>query len=184
MIFCFFIFIILFKRKLTLDEDFRTLDLLTESREQNKCLRLQVETLRQKLGDVQGDIKVLRTSNNLNTEQNGSQFAPAIHEREEMIEQLEKLNVKCTQLKQDLKTLLDEKLELETERDAFKCKAHRLNHELSKSLNAKQHVDLDGLINENRYLQERIEQLTEEKELARQSLLKYKVSILIIIKYF
>lgn len=161
-------------RKLTLDDDFRTMDLLTEAREQNKCLRLQVETLRQKLGDVQGDIKVLRTSNHLNIDNNESQFAPAIHEREQLIEQLENLNIKYTQLKQDIKTLVDEKLELETERDAFKCKAHRLNHELSKALNATQPVDLDSLINENRYLQERIEQLIEEKELARQSLSKYK----------
>lgn len=36
------------------------------------------------------------------------------------------------------------------ERDAFKCKAHRLNHELSKALNATKPVDLDALINENR----------------------------------
>ncbi|KAK0182599.1 hypothetical protein PV327_000720 [Microctonus hyperodae] len=162
-------------RMYSLDEDFRTMDLLTEVREQNKCLRLQVETLRQKLGDAQGDIKVLRTSNNTNMELIGpQQLAPAAHAREEMIEQLEKLNVKCTQLQNDLKNLIDEKHELETERDAFKCKAHRLNHELSKALKATQPVDLDALVNENRYLQERIQQLLEEKELARQSLSKYK----------
>lgn len=78
-----------------MDEDFRTMDLLAEIREQNKCLRLQVETLRQKLRDAQGDIKVLRTSSNhSNLEPSNSQLAPAIHEKEEMIEQLEKLNVK------------------------------------------------------------------------------------------
>lgn len=76
-----------------------------------------------------------------------------------------------------MKNLIDEKHELETERDAFKCKAHRLNHELSKALKATQPVDLDALVNENRYLQERIQQLLEEKELARQSLSKYKVNI-------
>lgn len=46
--------------------------------------------------------------------------------------------------------VLDEKHELEIERDAFKCKAHRLNHELSKALSASKPVDLDALINENR----------------------------------
>lgn len=55
-----------------------------------------------------------------------------------------------TQAKTDLQMVLDEKHELEMERDAFKCKAHRLNHELSKALNASKPVDLDALINENR----------------------------------
>lgn len=77
------------------DSDFRTLDLLAESREQNKCLRLQVEMLRQKLGDVQGDIKILRTNNNRSSkEQQETQYTSAIHQKEEMIEQLEKLNIK------------------------------------------------------------------------------------------
>ncbi|XP_018366716.1 PREDICTED: coiled-coil domain-containing protein 149 isoform X1 [Trachymyrmex cornetzi] len=157
------------------NDDFRTLDLLTEAREQNKCLRLQVETLRQKLTDAEGDIKVLRTNNNrIPIEQQETQLAPAMHQREEMIEQLEKLNLKCSQLQTDLQTVLDEKHELKMEMDAFKCKAHRLNHELSKALNATKPVDLDALINENRYLQERLQQLLEEKELTRQSLSKYK----------
>ncbi|KAH0946183.1 hypothetical protein HN011_007888 [Eciton burchellii] len=162
----------------SLEDDFRTLDLLTEAQEQNKCLRLQVETLRQRLIDAEGDIKVLRINNNHNNrisvDQQDAQLAPAIHQREEMIEQLEKLNLKCSQLQTDLQTVLDEKHELEMERDAFKCKAHRLNHELSKALSASKPVDLDALINENRYLQERLQQLLEEKELTRQSLSKYK----------
>ncbi|XP_014468442.1 PREDICTED: coiled-coil domain-containing protein 149 [Dinoponera quadriceps] len=158
-----------------LDDDFRTLDLLMETREQNKCLRLQVETLRQKLGDAEGDIKALRMNNNrLSVDQQDAPLAPSMHQREEMIEQLEKLNLKCSQLQTDLQTVLDEKHELEMERDAFKCKAHRLNHELSKALNASKPVDLDALINENRYLQERLQQLLEEKELTCQSLSKYK----------
>lgn len=156
------------------DPDSRAIELLAEVREQNKCLRLQVQTLRQKLGDAQGDIKVLRTNPRCGIEQPETQLAPAAHQREEMIEQLEKLNIKCAQLQTDLQTLLDEKHELEVERDAFKCKSHRLNHELSKALNASKPVDLDSLINENRYLQERLQQLLEERELAQQSLAKYK----------
>lgn len=154
--------------------DFTTVDLLAEAKEQNKCLKLQVATLKQKLADAQRDIKVLRSNNRMAVEQQDTQCAPAVHQREEMIEQLERLNVKCSQLQSDLQTVLDEKHELEIERDAFKCKAHRLNHELSKALNASKPVDLDALINENRYLQERLQQLLEEKELARQSLSKYK----------
>lgn len=73
------------------------MDLLTEAREQNKCLRLQVETLRQKLADAEGDIKVLRINNNrMPVEQQETQLAPAMHQREEMIEQLEKLNLKVS----------------------------------------------------------------------------------------
>lgn len=74
------------------------MDLLTEAREQNKCLRLQVETLRQKLADAEGDIKVLRitNSNRTSVQQQDAQLAPAMHQREEMIEQLEKLNLKVS----------------------------------------------------------------------------------------
>lgn len=51
--------------------------------------------LRQKLGDVQGDIKLLRTNNNRSCkEQQETQYTSAIHQKEEMIEQLEKLNIK------------------------------------------------------------------------------------------
>lgn len=86
-----------FCRCYSLEDDFRTLDLLTEAREQNKCLRLQVETLRQKLADAEGDIKVLRTNNNrIPVEQQETQLAPVMHQREEMIEQLEKLNLKVS----------------------------------------------------------------------------------------
>ncbi|XP_076239169.1 coiled-coil domain-containing protein 149-like [Calliopsis andreniformis] len=158
-----------------LNDHLKTLDLLTETREQNKCLKLQVETLRQKLRDIQRDAAVLCTNDKeIRKGPRDAWSTPAVHQREEMIEQLEKLNIKCTQLQTDLQTVLDEKHELEMERDAFKCKAHRLNHELSKALNASKPVDLDALINENRYLQERLQQLLEEKELARQSLSKYK----------
>lgn len=65
-----------------------------ETQEENKCLRLQVETLRQKFIDSQADIKVLRSNNRVFSEQKESQLAPDAHQREEMIEQLEKLNIK------------------------------------------------------------------------------------------
>lgn len=70
---------------------------MTEAREQNKCLRLQVETLRQKLADAEADIKALRTnSNRTMVEQQDAQLAPVMHQREEMIEQLEELNLKVS----------------------------------------------------------------------------------------
>lgn len=86
-----------FCRCYSLGDNFSTLDLLAETREQNKCLRLQVETLRQKLIDAESDIKVLRVNNNrVPIEQQEIQLAPAMHQREEMIEQLEKLNLKVS----------------------------------------------------------------------------------------
>ena len=132
-----------------LEEDTKLMDLLIEAREQNKCLRLQVDTLRQKLKESQDDIKALRSKKTQDV-MPINEVTPALHQREEMIQQLECLNVKYTQLKSDLQAVLDEKLELETERDAFKCKAHRLNYELSKALNATKPVDVDALVNENR----------------------------------
>lgn len=80
-----------------MNDDFRTSDLLAEAAEQNKCLRLQVEMLRQKLSDAEGDIKALRKNNNhISIEQQDAQLAPTMHQREEMIEQLEKLNLKVS----------------------------------------------------------------------------------------
>ncbi|XP_011500168.1 PREDICTED: coiled-coil domain-containing protein 149 [Ceratosolen solmsi marchali] len=148
----------------SVEEDTKLMDLLIESREQNKCLRLQVDTLRHKLKEAEEDIKALRSKR---TED------PKLIAKE-LIEQLEKLNVKCVQLKLDLQAVLDEKQELEVEKDVFKCKAHRLNHELSMALSAPKPVDVDALIIENRYLQERLQQLLEEKELVQQSVQKYK----------
>jgi ElaB/YqjD/DUF883 family membrane-anchored ribosome-binding protein len=59
----------------------------------------------------------------------------------------------CTQLGTDLQAVLDEKEELVTERDAYKCKVHRLNHELNALLKGdkKRLVDIDALVMENRY---------------------------------
>jgi type I site-specific restriction endonuclease len=132
-----------------LEEDTKIMDLLIESREQNKCLRLQVDTLRHKLKEAEEDIKALRSKRSEDPKDLVKDM-PELHQREELIEQLEKLNVKCTQLKLDLQVVLDEKHELEIEKDAFKCKAHRLNHELSMALGAPKPIDVDALINENR----------------------------------
>lgn len=73
--------------------------------------------------------------------------------------------------------MLDDKEELIKERDAFKCKSHRLNHELSVLLKAENSPLLDGdaLITENRYLHERLQQAEAETQLATQALAKYKV---------
>lgn len=108
----------------------------------------------------------------------------------------------------DLKAVIDEKEELTNERDAYKCKAHRLNHELLVALNARemhpkvnslncaiyfiklsfssiysiilflylfQFLDIDSIILENKYLNERLKNIENEVELTKHSLSKYKV---------
>lgn len=63
------------------------------------------------------------------------------------------VHLQCTQMGADLQAVLDEKEELVTERDAYKCKVHRLNHELNSLLKGdnKKIVDVDALVMENRY---------------------------------
>ena len=51
-----------------------------------------------------------------------------------------------------LQSLLDEKEDLVQERDAYKCKVHRLNHAMSALLKSEGYktIDLDWLLAENR----------------------------------
>lgn len=73
--------------------------LLNDTREQNKALTLDTESLRQKLSEAQGDIIVLRKQlHNLkfnNIVYNDAQLFPS-HQREELVEQLEKSNLKVS----------------------------------------------------------------------------------------
>nr|CAD7585725.1 unnamed protein product [Timema genevievae] len=172
--------------------------LLDESRERNKDLCIHLEDLRQKLADAQGDLKltnalvvlsstaedgeievrisVLRSQQQKSRPTSGENTLFPSHQREELVQQLETTNLKCLQLQWDLQAVIDEKEELVTERDAYKCKVHRLNHELNSLLKSDNSplVDIDTLVMENRYLQERLQQTEEEKEMANQALGKYK----------
>ncbi|XP_069112073.1 coiled-coil domain-containing protein 149-like [Argopecten irradians] len=153
---------------------------LIETREQNKSLQFEVEDLRQKLHDAQGDIKLLReqiarqrvgtTDEGMNT-----RHFPA-HERENLVQQLEASRDEFTQLERDLQQVIDEKEELVNERDVYKNKYERLNTELNYILKGdeKRVVDLDALIMENRYLQDRLKQMEEEKSMAMATASKYK----------
>lgn len=154
------------------------LQILGETKEQNKALKMEAEDLKQKLRDAQGDMKVLRE--HLNQQRNApivrdNEAFPS-HQREELVQQLETLNQRCTQMALDLQAVLDEKEDLVTERDAYKCKVHRLNHELNVVLKGDSNkvVDVDALVMENRYLQDRLQQCEEEKELSNQTVVKYK----------
>jgi len=65
---------------------------------------------------------------------------------------MEALQRSKKQLEADYHAVLDERVELVAERDAYKCKLHRLNHECNVLLNgnASGIIDLDALVMENR----------------------------------
>lgn len=70
--------------------------------EQNKCLKSNIEILKKQLNDARRNVTGLESYNNQHSDwinvQN-VQLAPTMHQREEMIQQLEKLNMKvCTRV--------------------------------------------------------------------------------------
>ncbi|XP_074642187.1 coiled-coil domain-containing protein 149-like isoform X2 [Tubulanus polymorphus] len=153
---------------------------LYQCKDANKCLQFEVDDLKQKLNDAQGDIKLLReqiarqrvgtTDEGMNT-----RHFPA-YEREDLVKQLEAKQEKFLQLERDLQQVLDEKEELVTERDTYKNKYDRLNIELNYVLKGdeKRIVDIDAMSMENRYLKERLNQMEEEKSMAMATVTKYK----------
>ncbi|XP_053669850.1 coiled-coil domain-containing protein 149 [Anopheles nili] len=165
--------------------------LVKQTRERNEALTTEVEALKQRLYDLEGDIKVvrarnvelqdtcskLRTVNDSLLTDSGDKTWQA--EKSQLIAQLEQLRKRNAQLQYDFRSLLDEKEETVTERDAYKCKAHRLNHELTVALrgaggNSQTLLDIDGLILENKYQTEKITNIENELTLARQAASKYK----------
>lgn len=169
--------------------------LVNQTRERNISLSTEVEALRQRVHELEGDIDVLRTKNfdlqaafnkMKSTEETKLKDRKGIvwdEEKSKLIAQMETLKKKNAQLQYDVRSLLDEKEDVVMERDAYKCKAHRLNHELSVMLKGDQSqqkiVDVDGLILENKYQQEKITNLENELELSRQSATKYKVGCIV-----
>jgi Uncharacterized coiled-coil protein (DUF2353) len=154
--------------------------LLNQSREKNIAYQTETEALRQKLNELQGDIKLLRSKNlemsktiKTTPVHNGSEKEEALkvwnEEKAKLIDQLEGLKKKNAHLQFDFRSLLDEKEEIVNERDAFKCKVHRLNHELNVALKGQDLIDIDTLILENKFLNERVDNLQNELEHTRQS---------------
>ncbi|XP_058451560.1 coiled-coil domain-containing protein 149 [Malaya genurostris] len=162
--------------------------IVNQTRERNMSLNTEVEALKQRVHELEGDIKILRTKNtelqsiSKNLKSSG-ELKLKTHvrwneEKSKLICQMEKLKKKNAQLQYDFRSLIDEKEDLVMERDAYKCKAHRLNHELGVLLKGDQSqqkiLDIDGLILENKCQQEKISNLENELELAKQSASKYK----------
>ncbi|XP_064456249.1 coiled-coil domain-containing protein 149-like isoform X1 [Ornithodoros turicata] len=155
--------------------------LLCDMKEQNRKLQSETDSLRQKLQDVEEDNKLLRQyiSERRNSLESDSCVPSlgALNDKQELVGELESLRAKCLLLERDLQAIFDEKEELVTARDAYRCKVERLNQQLNLALRGGGDyvpVDVDAVLAENRYLQEKIQLFQEEKSILATSLTKYK----------
>ncbi|KAK4319857.1 hypothetical protein Pmani_009244 [Petrolisthes manimaculis] len=174
--------------------------LLSRSKEENRTLRQDVAQLKCRLHDAQADTKVLREEverwrggRGRGNVGQGSLVTPPVlaqQQKEQFISQMEQLSVKCQALEGDVRGLVEEREELVRELDAASHKLHRLNHILNIVLSSptpsnltspihhqRRTVDLDAIITENRYLQQRVKQAEEEAGLARSNAAKYKAAL-------
>jgi hypothetical protein len=158
-------------------------------REDNQKLLSEREKLRRLLQEREEDVKLMRSQLNREKVAGGGGGSGAKREQMEkqkraretgnMVEKLEMLQTKYSSLKQDLQSLLDEKEDLVQERDAYKCKLHRLNHSMSALLKTDGYkaIDLDWIISENRYLVDSLKNVKEEKQLANEMGKRYKAAL-------
>nr|XP_019956068.1 PREDICTED: coiled-coil domain-containing protein 149-like isoform X1 [Paralichthys olivaceus] len=155
--------------------------LLTDSREKSHQLSEEVKELTQRLVEAQGDNKLLRmtiTKQRLGDEEVGVRHFPA-HEREDLVQQLERAREQNEVLELSVKSLTDELQDVRAERDVFQQKAHRLNVEMNHIVGNDEirFLDIDALCMENRYLHERLTQLQKEVNLLKSNLMKYKSAL-------
>ncbi|XP_050527661.1 coiled-coil domain-containing protein 149 isoform X2 [Daktulosphaira vitifoliae] len=151
--------------------------LINQLREENKLLRLETEDMRQRLRDAHGDNQVLRTGGFIKSCM--TTLLSNSNSKEEDVKNLEIINSKYQQLKIDFALLLDDKQELIMERDGLQKKVRRLNNELAAALklNKNQHlVDIDSLLTENKYLNERLHLEIAEREILAQNKSFYQKS--------
>uniref|UniRef100_G1K8G7 Coiled-coil domain containing 149 n=1 Tax=Anolis carolinensis TaxID=28377 RepID=G1K8G7_ANOCA len=101
-------------------------------------------------------------------------FAP--HEREDLVQQLEKAHEQIEALQHDLQATLDELQDVKGERSFYQDKSDRLNQELNHVLggHVNRIIDVDALCMENRYLHERLKQIQEEVNILKSNIAKYK----------
>nr|XP_019783962.1 coiled-coil domain-containing protein 149 isoform X1 [Tursiops truncatus] len=152
--------------------------LLRDSQDRNKRLGEEIKELQQRLGEVQGDNKLLRMTiakQRLGDEEIGVRHFAA-HEREDLVQQLERAREQIESLEHDLQASMDELQDVKEERSSYQDKVERLNQELNHILSGHENriIDVDALCMENRYLQERLKQLHEEVNLLKSNIAKYK----------
>ncbi|KAM5271489.1 coiled-coil domain-containing protein 149 isoform 1-T1 [Ctenodactylus gundi] len=152
--------------------------LLRDSQDRNKHMGEEIKELQQRLAEVQGDNKLLRMTiakQRLGDEELGVRHFAA-HEREDLVQQLERAKEQIESLEHDLQASVDELQDIKEERASYQDKVDRLNQELNHILGGHENriIDLDALCMENRYLQERLKQLHEEVNLLKSNIAKYK----------
>lgn len=177
---------------------------LLELTEQNKYLLFEVEELKTKLIDAEGDLKLLREQLRASYDNDSMLYphhpyqlneSPLRNSRtmEEVVEQLETFRNRVSLMEHDLQIILDEKEELILSRDMYKRKVDRLNRKLNDLLRSPPRVDseqsledaargestmatidIDSLERENSFLKEKLRQCEEEKKLSDLMLSKYK----------
>uniref|UniRef100_A0A452R3Q0 Coiled-coil domain containing 149 n=1 Tax=Ursus americanus TaxID=9643 RepID=A0A452R3Q0_URSAM len=152
--------------------------LLRDSQDRNKHLGEEIKELQQRLAEVQGDNKLLRMTiakQRLGDEEIGVRHFAA-HEREDLVQQLERAKEQIESLEHDLQASVDELQDVKEERSSYQDKVERLNQELNHILGGHENriIDVDALCMENRYLQERLKQLHEEVNLLKSNIAKYK----------
>ncbi|CAH8441335.1 unnamed protein product [Heterobilharzia americana] len=152
--------------------------LLVESREANKGLERELMSSKEKIEELEGDIKVMRKQLRDVSLENRSRSDPKVSgdDRQTYVTQLEDLTFQLSEVKRELSRCLDEKQEITTERDIYRNKCDRLNNELNYILSGDERkiVDIDTLITESKILKDRIELLEKEKSLALNTITKYK----------
>ncbi|CAF1336963.1 unnamed protein product [Adineta steineri] len=151
--------------------------------DEKEGLQSKIDELQYELNDVKGDLSIFRQKRNRDRNNSNNQYENNDKEldnhREDqsiLLNHLEQSNERINELHNDLKLITCEKEELEIERDSFKIKYNKLNQELNKMLNGNEKciVDIELVLSENRYLKEKIIELTREKSLAIANANKYK----------
>uniref|UniRef100_H3D498 Coiled-coil domain containing 149b n=1 Tax=Tetraodon nigroviridis TaxID=99883 RepID=H3D498_TETNG len=155
--------------------------LLRDCRDKNSQLSEEVKELKQRLLEVQGDNKLLRmtiTKQRVGDEEVGARHFPA-HEREDLVQQLERAREQSEILEHSVKSLTDELQDVCAERDVFQQKAHRLNVEMNHLVGNEDTrvLDVDALCMENRYLHQQFNRLQEEVILLKSNIVKYKSAL-------
>ncbi|XP_078256669.1 coiled-coil domain-containing protein 149-like isoform X2 [Rhinoraja longicauda] len=152
--------------------------LLSSSRERNKQLAEEIKEIQQRLAEAQGDNKLLRMTiakQRLGDEDVGSRHFP-VHEREDLVQQLEKTQQQVEQLDHDYQAAVDELQDVTVERSFYQEKSARLNQEINHILGGHENriIDVDALCMENRYLHEHLKQIQEEVNILKTNISKYK----------
>ncbi|XP_072109051.1 coiled-coil domain-containing protein 149-like isoform X1 [Mobula birostris] len=152
--------------------------LLSSSRERNKQLTEEIKEMQQRLTEAQGDNKLLRMTiakQRLGDEEVGSRHFPA-HEREDLVQQLEKTHEQIERLDHDYQAAMDELQDVKVERSFYQEKSDRLNQEINHILGGHENriIDVDALCMENRYLHEHLKQIQEEVNILKNNISKYK----------